>query len=43
MPERFGQEGYIRVGTGKYNHLSQENRHQIEALLYAGYNLNRNC
>lgn len=32
------QAGYIRVGTGKYTQLSENNRHQIKALLEAGHN-----
>lgn len=37
-PEVFGQAAYIRVVMNKYSQLSQENRHQIKALLDAGHN-----
>ena len=37
-PEVFRQAGYIHVVMQKYTQLSEENRHQIKALLDAGHN-----
>jgi len=37
-PEIFSQAGYIHVVMEKYNQLSVESRHKIQALLEAGHN-----